>query len=147
MAILYLREGAYMAKGGGGKRQHGQTPTLWPKEGWPSPPKGGAHLRPSQTYGGPTWPNPHPMAKSTPSLAITRLKSGVRRPMAKGAHGQKHGGRELWPCDGQKRKGAPSLAIAWPKRAAPYMAKGEGVREFFFRTYPHYHFGVGGAYF
>jgi len=78
MAILYLREGAYMAKGGGGKRLHGQTPTLWPKEGWPSPPTGGAHLRPSQTYGGlhgqrggrgalrPLWPSPTGRPPSAP---------------------------------------------------------------------------------
>jgi hypothetical protein len=50
MALPY-GAGAYMAKEGGKGCLHGQTPTLWPKEGWPSPPTGEAgplaipHLR------------------------------------------------------------------------------------------------------
>jgi hypothetical protein len=72
----------------------------------------------------------------SPPLAIPDLRCS---PMAKrtafaGHHKPKTGcgGRPLWPKVrgalaipmAKRGRGAPSLAITWPKRAAPYMAKG-----------------------
>jgi hypothetical protein len=83
------------------------------KSVWPSLPTGGG-------------PFGHEMAKSNPSLAITRLKAGYERTLwPKEAFGQKHGGfghrmakrgreRLRWPSHGQKER-----PTTWPKGATP----------------------------